>query len=145
MTVRPAVVLARLTHLGQVLVQLNRLRALSPSERADALIELAAERALHVAIEAVLDVGHHVLAGRGFPIPPTYREVVPALVAAQILAPELGGRLEGMAGMRNLLFHDYLRVDSKQVWAVVDQKLDDLQDVHAALAALPELGRSAGA
>jgi uncharacterized protein YutE (UPF0331/DUF86 family) len=140
-TVRPAVVLARLVHLGDVIVQLQRLRALSTEERSDPLRELAAERALHVAIEAVLDVGHHILAGRGHPIPATYREVVPALVVHGILGPELGARLEGMAGMRNILVHDYVRVDPQQVWAVVDQKHDDLRDVHAAFCALPELGR----
>lgn len=143
MTVRPAVVLARLAHLGEVMVQLQRLRALSAAERTDPLRELAAERALHVAIEAVLDVGHHLLAGRGHPIPATYREVVPALVLHGILATELGARLEGMAGMRNILVHDYVHVDPTQVWAVVDQKLGDLEDVHAAFAALPELGRRA--
>jgi uncharacterized protein YutE (UPF0331/DUF86 family) len=143
MTVRPAVVLARLAHLGEVMVQLQRLRALSADERTDPLRQLAAERALHVAIEAVLDVGHHLLAGRGHPIPATYREVVPALVAHGILATELGARLEGMAGMRNILVHDYVHVDPTQVWAVVDQKLGDLEDVHAAFAALPELGRRA--
>ncbi len=141
MTVRPAVVLARLAHLGEVIVQLKRLRALSAEERADPLRELAAERALHVAIEAVLDVGHHLLAGRGHPIPATYREVLPALVLHGIVATALGARLEGMAGMRNILVHDYVHVDPTQVWAVVDHKLDDLQDVHAAFAALPELGR----
>lgn len=144
MTVRPAVVLARLAHLGAVLTQLERLRAMSATERADPLFRLAAERALHVAVEAVLDIGHHVLAGRGLPIPGTYREVVPALAAGGVLAAGLASRLEGMAGMRNILVHDYVDVDAKQIWAVIDQRLDDLREVHAALASLPELGRGPG-
>ena len=141
MTVRPAVILARLQHLGQVLVQLDRLRALSPPERVDPLLCLAAERALHVAIEAVLDVGHHVLAGRGHPIPPAYRGVVPALVVHGILEVDLGTRLEGMAGMRNILVHDYMHVDAAQIWNAVDERVDDLRDVHLAFAALAELER----
>ena len=115
MTVRPAVVLARLAHLGAVLTQLERLRAMPAAERADPLYQLASERALHVAVEAVLDIGHHVLAGRGLPIPGTYREVVPALVAGGVFAAALASRLEGMAGMRNILVHDYVDVDAKQV------------------------------
>lgn len=75
MTVRPAVILARLAHLAAVLDSLRRLRAMSGEERArDPLHRLAAERALHVAAEAIFDIGHHVLAGRGLPIPrPTAR------------------------------------------------------------------------
>ncbi len=141
MTVRPAVVLARLTHLGAVLIQLERLRALPSEQRSDPLVVLAAERALHVAIEAILDLGYHVLAGRGHPVPGAYREVVPALVRYSILENALGTRLEGMAGMRNILVHDYVDVDAKQLWAVIDLRLSNFRDVHAAFAALPELER----
>ena len=105
MTVHPAVVLARLAHLGRLLDQLEKLRAVPRSER-DPIHELAAERALHVSAEAVFDIGHHVLAGRGLRVPATYREVIPALVAAGVLEASLGKRLDGMAGMRNILVHD---------------------------------------
>lgn len=141
MTVRPAVVIGRLAHLGAVLSQLERLRDLAPEQRRDALYELAAERGVHVVIEAILDVGHHVLAGRGLPVPATYRDVIPALVSNGVLAPELGARLDGMAGMRNILVHDYVDVDSSYVWAVIDQRLGDLRAAHAQLSALPELTR----
>lgn len=64
-----------------MLAALRRLRAMPKHQReADALhllaakgLLLAAERALHVAAEAIFDIGHHVLAGRGLPIPATYR------------------------------------------------------------------------
>ena len=143
MTIRPAVVLARLAHLGDIVQQLDRLRALSPEDREDPLYRLAAERGVHVALEAVFDIGHHVLAGRGHPVPATYREVVPALVAHGILPAEYEARLAGMAGMRNILVHDYVDVDIARVWAVLDERLDDLQSVQAAFAALPELARGA--
>jgi uncharacterized protein YutE (UPF0331/DUF86 family) len=140
MTVRPDVVLARLAHLGAVLAQIERLRALSPGQRgSDPLHQLAAERALHVAAEAVLDIGHHVLAGRGLPVPGTYREVIPAMAAAGILEAAVAARLDGMAGMWNILVHDYLDVDPVRVWEAIDRHAGDLHGVHAALAALPEL------
>lgn len=52
MTVRPAVVRARLAHLGFVLGQLERLRQLSPeARRSEPLHRMAAERGIHVAAE----------------------------------------------------------------------------------------------
>jgi uncharacterized protein YutE (UPF0331/DUF86 family) len=109
MTVRPAVVLARLAHLGKVLDQLRRLKSMTKDERSrDPLNELAVERCLHVAAEAIFDIGHHVLAGRARPVPAAYRDIVPALVKEGILEPSLGERLEGMAGLRNILVHDYV-------------------------------------
>ncbi len=142
MTVRPAVVLARLAHLALVLSALRRLRGLRPEDRADMVNVLAAERALHVAAEAIFDVGHHVLAGRGLPIPSTYREVIPALIHAGVLAPAFEARLAGLAGLRNLLVHDYGDIDATQLWAMIDTRLEDLEDTHTALAALAELGTS---
>lgn len=76
------------------------------------------------------------------PLPGTYRDVVPALVAAGVLAADLGARLDGMAGMRNILAHDYVHVDKRQVWAAIDRHVDDLRAVHATLASLPELDRA---
>jgi uncharacterized protein YutE (UPF0331/DUF86 family) len=72
MTVRPPILLARLAHLAQVLAQLARLRAMSQSERdADPFHRMVAERGLHVAAEAIFDLGHHILAGRGLAVPAT--------------------------------------------------------------------------
>lgn len=140
MTVRPAVVRARLAHLGFVLAQLERLRQLSPEARRDEpLHRMAAERGIHVAAEAIFDIGHHVLAGRGLPVPPAYRDVVPALVAAGVLDQAIATRLTGMAGLRNILVHDYVTVDEARVWQVLDEHLDDLGAAHQALGRLPEL------
>jgi uncharacterized protein YutE (UPF0331/DUF86 family) len=139
-TVRPGVVLARLAHLGQILRQLERLRGIALEARlGDPLHQLAAERGLHVAAEAIFDIGHHLLAGRGRPVPSTYREIVPALVREGILEAALGSRLEGMAGLRNILVHDYVDIDPTRVWQTLDDHVDDLKGVHAALSALPEL------
>lgn len=142
MTVRPAVVLARLAHLGAVLAQLERLQKLTAGEWArEPLHLLAAERGLHVAAEAIFDIGHHVLAGRGRPLPAAYREVIPALVAEGVLTPELGSQLAGLAGLRNILVHDYAEVDSSRIRELIASRLGDLWDVHRALASLPELER----
>ena len=140
MTVRPAVVRARLAHLGFVLRQLARLRQLSPAERqAEPLHRMAVERGLHVAAEAIFDIGHHVLAGRGLPVPAAYRGVVPALVDAGVLDAQLAVRLDGMAGLRNILVHDYVAIDESRVWQALDEHLEDLVAVQQALGALPEL------
>lgn len=140
MTVRPAVVRARLAHWGFVLRQLERLRELSPVERQlEPLHRMAVERGIHVAAEAIFDIGHHVLAGRGLPVPAAYRDVVPALVQAGVLDAQLGARLDGLAGLRNILVHDYVAIDESRVWQALDQHLGDLTAVHQALGALPEL------
>src|SRR5687767_3111962 len=128
MTVRPSIIRARLSHLGFVLDQLERLQQLSTSARsAEPLHQMAAERGIQVAAEAIFDIGHHLLAGRGLPVPPTYRDVIPALVAAAVLTQDLAGRLDGMAGLRNILIHDYVAVDAPRIWQILDQHLGALR------------------
>ena len=140
MTVSKPVVMARLAHLGNVVRDLERLRGLPRITReTDAIANLALERALHVAAESVFDIGHHVLAGRGLAVPATYREVLPALARAGIIDTALLDRLEGLAGLRNILVHDYAAVESPRLWQLLDDRLGDLRAIYAALAAIPEV------
>jgi uncharacterized protein YutE (UPF0331/DUF86 family) len=140
MTVRPEVVRERLAHLALVLKQLERLRAMGPEERrADVLFQLAAERALQVAAEVLFDIGHHLLAGRGARVPAHYRDVLPALAAVQVLPAEVAQRLDGLAGLRNIIVHDYVQVDATILFRLIDERLDDLHQALAALLSLPEL------
>ena len=140
MTVSKPVVVARLAHLGNVIRDLERLRDLPRIAReTDAIANLALERALHIAAEAIFDIGHHILAGRGLDVPATYREVLPALARAGIIDTALLGRLEGLAGLRNILVHDYAVVESPRLWQLLDDRLGDLHAIYAALAAIPEV------
>ncbi len=139
MTVRPEVVLARLATLGEMLAVLGGLAGSNAELRKDPLLRLALERALHVAAEAAFDIGHHVLAGRGAPVPAKYREVLPALASAGIVPAELAARLAGLAGLRNVLVHDYARIDHALLWDLVDGRLEDLRGLAHALSELPEL------
>ena len=140
MTVRKPVVVTRLTHLGNVIRDLQRLRALPRIAReTDTIANLALERALQIAAEAVFDIGHHILAGRGLDVPATYREVLPALARAGGIDTALLARLEGLAGLRNILVHDYVVVESPRLWQLLDERHGDLQAIHTAFAAIPEI------
>jgi uncharacterized protein YutE (UPF0331/DUF86 family) len=144
-TVRPEVVLARLAHLARAIAQLERLAALPATAReGEPLHQLALERALQLAAEAIFDIGHHVLAGRKLAVPAHYRDVLPALGRADVISHDLVQRLEGLAGLRNILVHDYIEVDPTHLWALIETRLGDLRAVHDALAALPELDGARG-
>jgi uncharacterized protein YutE (UPF0331/DUF86 family) len=51
--------------------------------------------AIYRAIQASVDLGQHVIAERGLPIPSTYREVFTVLGNAGFVDPELASRLQG--------------------------------------------------
>ncbi len=93
-----------------------------------------AERYLHLAIEAALDIANHLIADAGFEAPESYRDAFAILARRGVLEESLAQRLQLWAGLRNILVHAYLTVDHGLTWDVIARDLDDLRQ-FAALAA----------
>ena len=92
-----------------------------------------AERHLQIAIQAAIDIGHHVVTDMDLGLPQDYRDVFRILAQHQIISSHLGERLELMTGMRNVLVHDYLQVDSHRIYAAVVHDLGDFDEFVAAI------------
>lgn len=86
-----------------------------------------AERQLHLAVECALDIANHVIADRGYEAPDTYRDSFAILVRHGALPPDLGQRLQGWAGLRNILVHAYLDIDHALTWQAITTELGDLR------------------
>jgi uncharacterized protein YutE (UPF0331/DUF86 family) len=114
---------------------LTRLRAFRDVTREEFVAEPSlhdlAERYLHLAVEAGLDLANHWIAGAGLPTPDANRDTFTTLERAGELAPDLAERLRGWAGFRNILVHEYLAIDHGVAYrAIVDElgELDALAD-----------------
>ena len=99
-------------------------------------LHLKAERCLQLAIQSILDLGAHLIADRGLNRPGTYEEVVPELGRAGILPADLVERLSGIAGLRNILVHDYLTVDRGRLFDDLTSGLGDFEDFARAIEAI---------
>jgi uncharacterized protein YutE (UPF0331/DUF86 family) len=93
--------------------------------REPALHDLA-ERYLHLAVEACLDLANHWIAERTLPIPDSNRDSFTILERAGELSPELAERLRGWAGFRNILVHEYLEIDHSIAYRAIRDDLGDL-------------------
>ena len=78
------------------------------------------------AIEAVLDVAHHLLASELWGPADTSADAVRLLAQHGVLDDDLAVRLAEAVGFRNVLVHGYAEVDDDLVVANLD-RLDDLQ------------------
>lgn len=77
----------------------------------DPFLEAALCRYLHLAIECVLDIGESIIAGQGWPRPGTNREVFLRLGEKGVLPKSFAKKFSEVGGLRNILVHDYLKVD----------------------------------
>lgn len=95
-----------------------------------------AERYLHLAAEAAIDIANHIIADAGYTPPDTYRSSFQILERHGVIGADLSRRLQGWAGLRNLLVHAYLDVDHGLTYDVIGKDLGDLREFAAAAAKL---------
>lgn len=91
------------------------------------------EHTLQLAIQAALDVGSHIVSDERLGEPETSRDVFRLLGRADYVPANLLGRLEQMAGFRNVVVHLYQDVDLGIVRDVVENHLGDLLEFVAAI------------
>ncbi|MGH8934599.1 MAG: type VII toxin-antitoxin system HepT family RNase toxin [Egibacteraceae bacterium] len=123
-----AVRLARLLQrLGEQLAILRSRAAEDPEAlRADEARLSGTKYRLVTAIEAVLDIAHHLLASELWGPAEDSADAVRLLGRHGVIEAEIAARLARATGFRNVLVHGYTEVDDDIVVASLDE-LDDLQ------------------
>jgi len=97
------------------------------------LIHRTVERTIHLAIEASLDIGQRLIAQAGWRTPVDNRDTFTVLHENEIVSTELLPHLMNMAGFRNIIVHDYTRIDDEIVFGVLKRHLDKFQDYAEAI------------
>jgi len=120
-------VLRKLADLDQYLGQLSEYQTVSVEQyRGDWKTQRIIERTLQMAIEVCLDVATHIIADRGLRAPTTYAEAFEVLGEAGLLDPVMRDVMIRMSRFRNLIVHEYARVDPAMVVRILREHLADL-------------------
>jgi len=83
---------------------------------------------LQRACEQCIDLANHTIKTRKLGLPKDSRESFYLLARNKIITNELAQRLVGMVGFRNILVHEYQRMDIELMVRVIEQHLGDLLD-----------------
>lgn len=87
----------------------------------------AAERFLQLAIEAINDMAAHLAADEDWGGFERTRDLVEIFYRRGLVDQELAERWQRMIGFRNLLVHEYLEIDRRRVYRVLQENLGDLE------------------
>jgi uncharacterized protein YutE (UPF0331/DUF86 family) len=132
--VRAVTVVQKAAQVRGMLAGIERLPLSDPTAfEADPRNAASAESYLRRALEALLDLGRHILAkgiGQG---PAEYKEVAIALARAQVLDESRGALLVRLAGYRNRLVHFYDEVSDEELLEICTQHAGDIGDLLDAL------------
>lgn len=92
----------------------------------------AAESNLRRALEALLDIGRHILA-KGFASGVTeYKEIVTELLHHQVITKAEAEQMYKMAGYRNRMVHLYHEVTEQEIYTICSQHLGDVVMIRKA-------------
>ena len=86
-----------------------------------------AERFLQLAIEVCVDIAELIVSDQRLPTPKTSREAIEILGDQGIIEEKLAKEFAPAVGLRNILIHDYLKIDYDQVADKINNQLGDFE------------------
>jgi uncharacterized protein YutE (UPF0331/DUF86 family) len=93
----------------------------------DASLRGAVERYLYLAAQATIDLAEAVIAYKNFRKPQTMSESFEILKEEDIINAELSQEMIKMVGFRNVMAHDYERVNYAIVYNVLQNGAEDIE------------------
>jgi uncharacterized protein YutE (UPF0331/DUF86 family) len=81
----------------------------------------AAKHSLQESIEACLIISNHIIAEKVFRRGEDYKDIFSVIEEEGIIDTELSARLQEMAKFRNLLVHQYGRIDMRRLFIIIFQ------------------------
>lgn len=117
----------RLNMIAEYCRELELLHQLPRKEFLAKVNSAAAESFLRRSLEAVFDIGRHILAKTGYvDLTKEYKSIAHALGMVGIVTPSLSEKLVEMAGYRNRLVHLYHMVTDDELYRIVQNNIPDL-------------------
>lgn len=94
----------------------------------DQFISGSLERYLYLVVQATIDTAESIIAYRGLRKPATLREEFEVLSEAGIINRNLTTNLMNMVGFRNVVAHDYTKLDYDIVHDVLHNRLENIEE-----------------
>ena len=111
---------------------LNLLKEISNEEEENFISNFrdiqAAKHSLQESIESCIDISNHIISSNGFQRAETYSEIFEILSKKKIIPEKLSKKLQDMSKFRNLLVHQYGKVDEEELYSIMKEDLKDIEE-----------------
>ena len=98
------------------------------------MVYASAERFLHMIIEALMDIGNHIISDENLGNVGRYSDIPKILFEHAYLNETEKNLFVKIIGFRNILVHDYLELDLEIVFDIIQNNLGELKMLLAKLA-----------
>lgn len=86
------------------------------------------ERGIQICIECVIDIGNIIISVTDNDKPSTYKETMITLSQMEVIPEKFSKKLSKMVGFRNILVHDYAKIDEDMIIHILKDELNDFID-----------------
>ncbi len=119
----------RLSMIDDFCMELELLQEMPKDQFLEKRNTAAAESFLRRSLEAVFDIGRHILAKSGhLDLTGEYKSIATGLAKHNIITDQLSETLFEMAGYRNRLVHLYHQVTEEELYSIVQSNIVDLRE-----------------
>lgn len=119
----------KITSVSKYLKILNDFKKYAREEiEKDFNIRGALERYLYLVVQATIDLSEAVVSIKNFRKPTTLRESFEILEEEKVIPLDLVEKMVKMVGFRNVVAHDYEKIDYDKVYDVLQNRLGDIEE-----------------
>jgi uncharacterized protein YutE (UPF0331/DUF86 family) len=127
-------VLRKLSELDEYQNQVQEFKGITVKQyREDWKKQRIVERTLQMMIETCLDIANHIVADRGYRVPVSYADIFKVLGENNVLEKKLVDRMEKMAKFRNILVHQYEKIEAEIIVGILKKNLKDFDQFRKAV------------
>jgi uncharacterized protein YutE (UPF0331/DUF86 family) len=119
--------LARLDEMDSYLAELRAVAPARLTEYKTIEKRRACERLLQILVEAVVDVCSLLVAGLRLGLPGDEDDLFQKLRVREVLSEDMTATVRLMKGLRNLLVHEYGRINDEIVFEMITHRLGDFE------------------
>lgn len=117
-----------ISYLEEMISQLEEKEVTEHKLQSDTDLLFSVEHRLHTAIDAVINISEHIVAGLNLGHVDRAKDTLKILSNEGILIKDLADKLGQATDMRNILVHQYFDIDVKELSEAVTKDLQDLRD-----------------
>ena len=119
----------KLSHLEEYIHDLDEYNDLKLKDlKNDKILFRYLERTLHLAVEAILDIGSHIISDERLGNPRFNTDIVKILAENNIIKENVDDYIK-MAKFRNIIVHDYAEIDAEILLKIVQENIKDLKAI----------------
>lgn len=119
----------KLTQLDTYLSQIKEFSKISiVTYKSDWKMQRIIERTLQMLIELCIDIANHIISDEGMRLPSGYADTFTVLMEKKVINRNLFKTMDKMAKFRNVVVHQYEKIDPAIVVSILHNNLKDFEN-----------------